>query len=498
MWLNNDYLVPYLNGIAYSHKPPLLFWLINLGWKIFGVNDWWPRLVPSLFSLATVFVTHQIALKLWPERLSIAQNAPLILLSSALWITYSTALMFDMLVAFFTALGALGLLIASQQRSYKGWFLFALALGGGLLAKGPTIFLQLLPLALMAPWWSKQRVLNAKNWFLPILYSTLAGAAVGLAWAIPAGIRGGEVYQHAIFWGQTADRMVDSFAHKRPFWWYLSIMPALFFPWFLWGAFWKGLMNPNRAAEYGLRFGIAWVIPVLLGFSLISGKQVHYVLPIFPAFALLLARYAENSPMYTRLQTLPISLMIIVIGATLLGLPLFIHYLNHSATWLAQIPVWLGGSLILIGIGIFFLPTNTKNISSTVKQLTFLSTLAVVAVMCGLMQAAGEAYDVRPISRQVKMLETRNIPVAYLGRYPGIYNFVGRLNQSPEVVTHATLADWFVKHPHGKVILFFHDIKEAKQHKTEFTQPYKGMAIALMNRDQWQALQKTPKESASE
>ena len=48
MWLRGDFLVPYINGEPYSHKPPLLFWLIHLGWAVFGVNDWWPRLVAPL------------------------------------------------------------------------------------------------------------------------------------------------------------------------------------------------------------------------------------------------------------------------------------------------------------------------------------------------------------------------------------------------------------------------------------------------------------------
>jgi 4-amino-4-deoxy-L-arabinose transferase-like glycosyltransferase len=40
MWLRQDFLVPYLNGATYSHKPPLLFWLINLSWGMFGVSEW--------------------------------------------------------------------------------------------------------------------------------------------------------------------------------------------------------------------------------------------------------------------------------------------------------------------------------------------------------------------------------------------------------------------------------------------------------------------------
>src|ERR1017187_9525861 len=54
MWLNGNWLVPMLNGQAYSHKPPLLFWLINAGWHLFGVRECWPRLVPSLFALANI------------------------------------------------------------------------------------------------------------------------------------------------------------------------------------------------------------------------------------------------------------------------------------------------------------------------------------------------------------------------------------------------------------------------------------------------------------
>ncbi|HSH29228.1 MAG TPA: hypothetical protein VK971_04905, partial [Thiohalobacter sp.] len=48
MWLRGDFLVPHLNGQAYHHKPPLLFWLIQAGWTLFGVSDWWPRLVAPL------------------------------------------------------------------------------------------------------------------------------------------------------------------------------------------------------------------------------------------------------------------------------------------------------------------------------------------------------------------------------------------------------------------------------------------------------------------
>ena len=41
MWLRGDWLVPYKNGEPYSHKPPLMMWLFQIGWAIFGVSEWW-------------------------------------------------------------------------------------------------------------------------------------------------------------------------------------------------------------------------------------------------------------------------------------------------------------------------------------------------------------------------------------------------------------------------------------------------------------------------
>jgi hypothetical protein len=86
-----------------------------------------------------------------------------------------------------------------------------------------------------------------------------------------------------IFWGQTAGRVADSFAHKRPFWWYLPLLPLLFFPWLLWPGLWRRLLALKRESlDGGLRFCLAWLRRCSLFFSLISGKQIHYLVPLFP------------------------------------------------------------------------------------------------------------------------------------------------------------------------------------------------------------------------
>ena len=64
MWQRNEYLVLFKNGEPYSHKPPLLFWLYNLGWAVTGVNEWWPRLVSPLFSLGSLLLMLSIGRRL--------------------------------------------------------------------------------------------------------------------------------------------------------------------------------------------------------------------------------------------------------------------------------------------------------------------------------------------------------------------------------------------------------------------------------------------------
>ncbi|MDX1914753.1 MAG: glycosyltransferase family 39 protein [Methylophilus sp.] len=497
MWLKHDYLVPYLNDVAYSHKPPMLFWLINLGWAVFGVNDWWPRLVPSLFALATVFLTRQLAARLWPQQHNTSHNTALILLASGLWVIYSTALMFDMLIAFFTVLGILGLIIAYQDRALKGWLLFALAIAGGLLAKGPTILLQLLPVALLASWWGSQERLSIKHWYLPILYAVLAGISIALLWAIPAGIHGGSEYQHAIFWGQTANRMVDSFAHKRPIWWYLMLLPVLLFPWLLWGAFWKGLLKTVRTQnDWGTRFCLAWLLPVLIAFSFISGKQVHYVLPLFPAFALLLARVIENTHSTSRSQVLPITLATIALGLLLVYLPSYLQSHPNSALWIQTLPQWLGWLIVALGLAVFALPKTTQ--TQTVTQLSVFSVSLIVCLMFVVMKSSNGAYDVRPISKKLYELELQHVPIAYIGtKYPGIFNFLGRLQQSPEIVPQTDIADWFAQHPSGRIIALFKGSAKIDLQQVEFYQTYRGSSkLAILNHQQWLTHQNMQADSA--
>jgi 4-amino-4-deoxy-L-arabinose transferase-like glycosyltransferase len=482
MWLHHDFLVPHLNHLPYSHKPPLLFWLINLGWFVFGVNDWWPRLIPFLFSLGSIFLVRKIADKLWPKNNEVGYIASLLLLASSVWAVYSSALMFDMMLTFFTCLGILGMLISLKEKNQNGFVYLVLAFSGGLLAKGPTILLQLLPLAVTAPWWMKEKTIAWKSWYRSFTLSFLIGAAILLCWAIPAGISGGAQYQHDIFWGQTANRMVNSFAHNRPQWWYLEMAPLLIFPWFFVPSFWKLIFQKSsRQTSEGLKFSLAWFFPVFIAFSLISGKQVHYLLPIYPALALMIASEFDRIKKITWFDHLFMALPLIAAGATF-------YYLANSgrmddaAPWISSLPI--ESSFILILGGLFIFIWKTKNTLTFLWKLVVANILLISVMFLGVIYHTGNAYDLRDVSREIKSIEDKNFPVAYLGNYAGQFDFIGRLDNPPQVITTTQLFNWTKEHPEGRVIITFNGKPDFAKIKSQYTSWYRGSHIAILSSDE--------------
>lgn len=288
MWSSGDFLVPHLNGVPYSHKPPLLYWLMHAGWAVFGVNEWWPRLIVPFCALTAILLTVQLARELWPDDPQPARIAPWILCGSLGWIVFSQMLMFDVLMTVFVLIAAIGMWRAAYGGNVASFAAIAVGIGGGLLSKGPVALVFILTPALLAPLWSSQVRSRAGYWYPALLLSLAGGAAMAGLWALPAARAGGEAYAAAIFWGQTAGRVEDSFAHARSWWSYLVFLPVLLLPWTCWLPIWRG--GRTVSGDQGARFVIIWAVAVLVVQSFFSAKQPHYVVPLLAPLSLLLAR----------------------------------------------------------------------------------------------------------------------------------------------------------------------------------------------------------------
>ncbi|MFN3751796.1 MAG: ArnT family glycosyltransferase [Thiobacillus sp.] len=472
MWLRGDFLVPFKNGAPYDHKPPLLFWMIHAGWAVFGVNEWWPRLVTPLFSAGGLLLTAALGRRLWPQHAGLGGEAALLLSGTLLWVIFSTSLMFDVLLAFWVLLGMHGILSATQGRRH-GFVLLGVAIGLGVLTKGPVILLNLLPVAALAPWW--QPGLRWTRWFGGMLLAVLFGAAIALAWAIPAGNAGGEAYRNAIFWGQTADRMVESFAHRRPFWWYVPLLPLLLFPVFVWPGIWRGLAAHARGGlDRGTRFCLAWMLPVFVAFSFISGKQPHYLVPLFPAFMLLAARVLRERPA-TRVG-LP-ALLAAALGVALVLLAL--GYLGDFHDDLAELPpAWPGALLVAVALAAWW--AGRHGVPATLS-LALLGASLLALVQVSVMRALAPRYDVKPMAQAIKAVQDAGRPVANAAKYHAQYQFLGRLEKPLAEVHGPQIAAWLAAHPDGYMVIYLEHAADHASIPARHGQAYRGGSVVLVD-----------------
>jgi 4-amino-4-deoxy-L-arabinose transferase-like glycosyltransferase len=479
MWLRDDFLVPHINGEPYSHKPPLLFWLIQLGWGLFGVNDWWPRLVAPLCALASVPLLLRLARLLWPEARDAHALSVWVLFGTLLFACFVTLTMFDLLLMLCAMVAMIGVLTLARGERLAGVLWLGAGIGLGVLAKGPVILLHVLPAALAAPWWASSLKGRLGRWYLDLLFGVLLGAAIALAWALPAAYFGGEEYRRAIFWGQTAGRVSVSFAHRAPWWYYLPLLPLILFPWFVWPRFWKGLYEiRSEQKQEGAKFLASWLILTLIGFSLVSGKQAKYLVPFLPAFALLaghaLAKVTAAARWWEMLPPM--------IG--FLALPAFLGYIRSRPAamklpeWAGEIPLWPIAVLALAApVLLFFFRKQT---ATQVRVLAFAMLAAVAVVGAGVIPAFVPYSDPGPAARHLAALQEGKVPLAHLGKYHAQYNFAGRLRAPIEILDPREVKGWVAAHPSGQVITIERSRHDGKGHAApEYQAPFRGAWVQV-------------------
>jgi 4-amino-4-deoxy-L-arabinose transferase-like glycosyltransferase len=483
MWLRHDLLVPHLNGQPYSDKPPMMFWLFHLGWSLFGVSEVWPRLVPGLLSLADAGLTALLARRLWPDRPAVARLAPAVLLGLLLWAVFTTMLMFDLLVAFFELLALIAIHAAwSRWREGRGggwacWIAAGVAMGLGILSKGPVALLIPLLVAASAFWWG-DGVPGRARWTGGALLSVSVAAAVALAWALPAAHAGGPAYARAILFSQTGERVVSSFAHNRPWWWYLPLLPVMLFPYSLFPPVWRRLarLRPG-VADPGVRFCLAWFVPALIAFSLISGKQPHYLLPLLPAFALVVARWLDDArEPARRLDLLPAAAVVILAGLAIAAAP-WLAPPGKLPDWAGLVSPLAGVALVAGAVAVLALPWLWRLPAAP----SLLGVLLVVGLLFGFHRVARQVYDLRPIARFVGGLEREGRPIAFVGLYHGELHFLGRLRRPFETIEPGMERAWIAAHPDGKVVEPIDDNRDLR--RADYSQRYRQEALAVWGRE---------------
>ena len=481
MWLHHSVLVPYLNGLPYSDKPPLLLWLIQSGWAVAGVNDVWPRLLEVLLGAIQLVLAWRLARNLFPRDTRIAHAAAWILLAFTYGFLFGLQVMYEVLLADCVLAALLCLAPAAHGKPPRfGGFMLALSLG--LLTKGPVLLLHVGAPWLLGPLWSEWARQHRRQWYCRGGLSCLAACVVLLAWALPAAWLGGEAYQRMLLVHQTAGRVVDAFAHAHPFWWYLPLLPVLAFPFTFWPRMWAALLRWQLPLESGARFLLAWLVPVLLGFSVISGKQAYYLLPEFAGMAIpmavaLVRAHASGAANSRWLSPWPLAMLLAAAGVILIGLDALVarHVLSD--------PVYSVMASHSLPFGVLYLLLALVLAAPRKGELYRVAGVGLAATIAanGLFSLTlWPAYDFTPVSNLVAKAQRENRPVASLESNDGQYTFLGRLTE-PIQQLHSTgaLQKWSDRHADGLVIVYPKRLSQADHAQAIYIQPFRGISLAV-------------------
>lgn len=292
MMLSGDWIVPHFNDDYRFDKPVLTYWLMSLGYRLFGVSEFGAR-----FHSIVATVLLALAVLLFGRSL-VGQRAAfwgaLMLLLSVQFFVHGRAAVADMPMVLAVALAQFGIfrLLFGEQDERKPWFWMTyLALGLGFLAKGPIALL--VPLLSLLLFW-----LFTKRAALPLAkLRPVGGCLLALAIVAPWGIRA-LVETDFGFWRtgigrHVVDRGMKSFNDRLPIpGYYLLTYFLSAAPWAAWIGYLVVWLRRNWSREHA--YLAAWWLAPYLIFTFYKTQLPHYVLPGLPACFLLMGKMCDQ------------------------------------------------------------------------------------------------------------------------------------------------------------------------------------------------------------
>lgn len=281
---SGDWLTPRLNFIDHFHKPPGTFWLVGGALKLLGPSEWAGRLPVALAALWTAGLTWAWAAQEGSR--DQACRAVLVLLTSLEFWFLSRLVLTDM---FLTAAVTSALYAAWRSRSHsegRAWLGFWLSLAAGVMVKGPIILAIVVPVLLVFGLTAPGKL----SWNLRPGLGLPLFLALSLPWYVAVCLQHEGLLNYFLRF-QTTQRLLTT-VHGRPgpWWFYLPVLAAGFFPWS------TGLpltvVGAWRRKDELDRFLLLWLAIPVLFFSCAGSKLPTYLLPVFPALALLTTRQA--------------------------------------------------------------------------------------------------------------------------------------------------------------------------------------------------------------
>ncbi len=342
MAVSGNWVTPRLNGLKYFEKPPLQYWATAAAYNVFGVHEWTARLAPALAGIFAVLIVGVTAARLDGSASGPTSGAyAALMLASCVWqFALSQLLTLDGVLSCWFAATLCAFLLAQRDQlprdGRRNWMLVAYAAAAGatltkgligLVIPGATLVLYSLVTRDTGPW---------KRLHL------LSGAVLYLALTAPWFVlvsRDNPEFAQFFFVHEHFERFLTT-EHRREGTWYyfIPLFCAGILPWFfVWLWTLRRSWRDAAVAANGFawpKFCLAWAALVFVFFSASGSKLPSYILPMFPALALVLGWQLTQLPPRTLaalVAPMAVLFSLLLVGV-LVALDRFIPEWSEAAT----------------------------------------------------------------------------------------------------------------------------------------------------------------------
>lgn len=374
MLRSGSYLQVFHRGADYLDKPPLLFWLSALSFKIFGISNWSYKLPAVLSLAASVYAVYRFT-KLWYTP-KVAKTAAVILASTQAYFLMTNDVRTDGILTAFVILCSWQISSYLKFKDWKSLILAAIFLGFALLSKGPiaaiVLVLAFLPHLILKK--ESTKTIDPK-WliFIGIVLLLLCPMLYGLYMQFdlhpeklvyglqgPSGIK-------FFFWTQSFGRITGDiyWSNNTGIFYFLQTILWDLQPWVLlfFAAFVVFIVRFFDAKEYVSFFG--FLLP-FLALSTSHYKLPHYIFVLFPFAAVLTANFIvnlKNTRTFSIIQFILMHLYF-ALGAlsmyyffpekllTLMVIHILLYFIFVWSFWKTEHKILIPSAIAAIGLGL--------------------------------------------------------------------------------------------------------------------------------------------------
>jgi 4-amino-4-deoxy-L-arabinose transferase-like glycosyltransferase len=393
MFTSGDWITTRLNGIKYFEKPPLQTWMNALTFTLFGLGDWQARLWTGLCGFGGIVLTGYTGARVFNARVGL--YAALVLGSCFFWTISGQTDSLDMGLSGMMTIALCSLLLAQRDGASaaerRNWMLACWA-GMALAVLSKGLIGLVLPGGVLVVY-----TLATRDWGLwtrlHLGKGLLLFFAIATPWFVLVALKNPE-QPYFFFIHEHYDRFFKSEHHRENVWYTFFVLAIVgMMPWL--GVLGQSLVLGVKGERGSFRprlMAFIWAVFILLFFTKSNSKLPGYILPIFPALALLVANQLESGSRRCRELS---AVLTALIGVALLVLVPFITTLKHevgeTALMQAMQPwVLAAGFVSLVGGALAFIYARQF------KRDLFAVTLAVAGFASWELVAAG----LEPISAQ--------------------------------------------------------------------------------------------------